>query len=85
MPNHNMKHPKLPEWFRDLKPWSWLTSRDVVSIFGYTDRNVLHHCVFDKYFPQPDTKISGHSMWKVSTIKAEIKRREKLCNGEEQK
>ena len=69
-----MKTPSVPEWFKDLKPWSVLNSRDIEAIFGYAPNGIVA-AVFNETFPKPDKSIRRRCFWSVDVVKKEIERR----------
>ena len=70
-----MKTPSVPPWFKDLKPWSVLNTKDVRAIFGYASSVGVTHAVSHGAFPKPDKSVHRRVFWLVSTVKKEIERR----------
>lgn len=70
-----------PTWLRQVAQDSTLNVRDVAEIFGYTI-NHFTRAIRDGNFPVADIIPIGRKhrsrQWKVSTIRAEILRRNNL-------
>ena len=77
-----------PAWLDDLKPWSFLTNKDITRIFGFGESGIAHALVKGR-FPKPDMVFHGKNYWRVDTLRREIKRRleesSRKQKGEEQK
>ena len=74
--------PKEPQWLREVAQDSSVRARDIAGIFGFKTAGGVFSSVRSGAFPKPDGKANGYSrssaLWKVSTIRAEIKRRASL-------
>lgn len=74
-----------PDWFKTVNPKSGISAKELFALFGYASVLSFNATVHSGRFPQPDFKCITMSkyrdqkhMWHVSTIRAEIARRNKL-------
>lgn len=88
---NEMRNP-LPDWALGAADDDWISSHQAAKLFGYRDGHSMMTCVRRGSFPLPErTEQKGasgkcfHYWWRLSTLKAEGKRRWREKKIERQK
>lgn len=81
----NMKLPVITPALREAEPDGMLPMQDVMEIFGYSSRRVVHVMIAQGKFPRPDAKsgnsVTSPSLWSCATIADEMMRRIERCRA----